>query len=395
MHKIIVVNSGSTSKKYALYHDDELQLSFHFEEHRGDPNKPFILNIKKEDSFCKDVAISGKDYEDAFGYAIDFLIDGSYLENKDEIDAVIFRIVAPGAYFASDRIINEEFLEKLDDIRERSPLHIEKMQSEFYQVSKKLNKTKMIGVSDSRFHKTMPKRATIYALPKEITSKYDIKRFGYHGISIAAIVDHIKEEKGQIPEKMIICHLGGGASITALKNGESIETSMGYSPLEGLPMSTRIGNIDIGAAIAMSELMDLDLSDLRKMMYKDCGLRGISGTSDDIRTLLVSVENGDEDAELALDKYAYEVKKIIGAYSAILGGLDWLVLAGTVGERSAPMRKRICNGLESLGIDIDENLNAMTVNDPGFINKPNSTVPVEIIYTNEVKQMIKRAVDLI
>lgn len=395
MQKIIIVNSGSTSKKYALYDGHDLVMSFHFEQDKNSKNGGYLLGLKKDKTFSKEVLVSTKDYEQAFDYAVNFLIENKYLSNKDEIDAVVFRIVAPGTYFTSDRIINSEFLERLEEIKNQSPLHINKMQEEFSQVAKSLKKTKMIGVSDSRFHKTMSENALKYALPKKISEEDDIKRFGYHGISVASIVSQIKKEKGQIPEKMIICHLGGGSSITALKNGESVENSMGYSPLEGLPMATRIGNIDVGAVLAIAEKNDLEWSELRDIMYNQSGLKGMSGYTDDIRDLLIGIEQNNPDAIFALEKYTYEVKKTIGAYVAILNGIDWLIFAGTVGERSHPTRKMICEDMEYFGIELDEHLNALTTNKPGFINVPNSNVPIEVMYTNEVDEMISRAIEMI
>ncbi len=395
MQKIIIVNSGSASKKYALYDGHILLVSFHFEENKNSGGKDYLLNLKKDNNFSKETSVSAEDYERAFDYSIDFLIENKYLENEEEIKGVVFRIVAPGSYFTSDRIINSEFLDKLEEIKDQSPLHITKMQEEFGQVSARLKNTKMIGVSDSRFHKTMPEKAAIYGLPTEITNDLEIRRYGYHGISVGSIVDQIKSQKGQVPEKMIICHLGGGSSITALKNGETIENSMGYSPLEGLPMATRVGNIDVGAILALAEKMDLEWSEIRDIMYNKSGLKGISNYSNDIRVLLSAGKEHENLSKLALEKYAYEIKKTIGSYVAILGGLDWLIFAGTVGERSAPIRQMICEELNCLGIEIDPKANILMTNGAGYINMPNAEIPIEIMYTNEVEEMIKRAIELI
>jgi acetate kinase len=393
MQKIIVVNSGSVSKKYALYEGPNLIMSFHFEENPG-PESDYILHLMKENSFNKDLLVNDLEFNDAFEYLLKFLKENSFIGGKDEIDAVVFRVVAPGDFFTSDRIINDEFLEKLDEIKEDTPMHIKKMQTEFNQVSDSLGKVKMIAVSDSRFHKTLPNKASVYALPKEISSELEIKKYGYHGISVSSVVGQLKKDKN-IPEKTIVCHLGGGSSITALKNGESVENSMGYSPLDGLPMSTRTGSMDVGIIVSLENKLDMDFPEIRDMSYYKSGLTGISGKTGDIRELIELESQGDKDAKLALDKFVYEIQKTIGAYTVVLGGLDALIFTGTIGERSSEIRKRVCKGLKSVGVVIDEKLNTTLGNSTGYINNPGSDVQVEVVYANEVEEMLKRALDLI
>ncbi len=339
--------------------------------------------------------ISDSDYKKAFGHFIESIIEQEKIKDKKEIRAAVFRVVAPGEYFTFDRVIDREFMKKLDSVHKQTPLHIEKMKDEFEQVQSKMRDIKIVAISDSRFHKTIPEVARIYAITKELSEKYDIKRFGYHGISIASISNRLKSVFGGIPERVIVCHLGGGASITALKNGESIETTMGYSPLEGLAMATRVGDIDPGALFTMMESMGLRLSKIRDFVYNKCGLYGISGGYDDIRVLLERAENGDYDSELALKYYAYHVQKQIGALAVALGGVDSLIFTGTIGERSYPMRERVCSGLRSLGIDIDSKLNTEEISGHKFINKPNSHVSVAIIETDEMGEMARRAMLLI
>jgi acetate kinase len=391
MSKIIIVNRGSTSKKYALFEDDQLLMSFHFEKTGND----FFLHQIKENEFEKETVVSSEEYEKAFDFTVDLLLKDSYINFDTDIDAVAFRIVAPGTFFASDRMIDEQFLEKLDEIREQAPMHIDKMHAEFSQVRDRLGQSVMFGISDSRFHQTMPNYASTYALPKKIIKDLDIKRFGYHGISVSSIVHKIKSQKKAIPENTIVCHLGGGASITALKNGESVETSMGYSPLEGLPMSTRIGNIDAGALISIADQRDLDMSEIRDMMYHKSGLLGLSNQTDDIRELLKLEKQEDPDGQLTLKKYIYEIQKYIGAYATILGGLDLLVFTGTVGERSIAVRNKICSDLGFLGINFDSNQNEKLEDSEGYINAPGSETSIEVIKTDESREMAIRAMDFI
>jgi acetate kinase len=390
MSKIIVVNSGSVSKKYALYEDENLLVSFHFE---NDTEK-FVLHKIKDRKFDEETIISESDFEQAFDYTVDFLLEHSYIKNDSEIDAVVFRVVAPGTYFTFDRVIDDEFLEKLSETREQSPLHVTKMFNEFNQVSDRLKKVKMIAVSDSRFHKTIPDFAAVYALPQNIREELDLKKFGYHGISLSSVVEKIKKDKKTIPEKIIICHLGGGSSITAIKNGESIDTTMGYSPIEGLPMSSRVGHVDPGIIIEMADKLDLELSEIRDIFYYKSGLKGLSNGYDDMRVLLKRKQQGDKNAILALDNFIYNIQKTIGGYYALLGGLDLLVFTGTIGERSFPVRKLICKKLSSLNIEINEKNNDL-LDGEGYINTPGSPVSVEVIYTDENKEMAIRASDLI
>jgi len=394
MEKIIIINSGSVSKKYALYEGSSLMLSFHFEENITDESD-YVLHLGKDNSFNKDILVDADEYENAFGYMIKLLLENSFIFENKEIKTVVFRVVAPGEYFTSDRIINSEFLEKLDEIHEEFPIHIKKMRQEFNQVSDTLDNVKMISISDSRFHKTLPPKAYTYALPKKISSELEIRKYGYHGISISSVVAQIKNDKADIPERVIVCHLGGGSSVTALKNGESVETSMGYSPLEGIPMSTRVGNIDVGAIISIENKMDMDFPEIRNIVYYESGLTGISGKTGDIRTLIELEKDGDNEAKLALDKFVYEIQKTIGAYITVLGGLDMIIFTGTIGERSVEIRKRVCRGLEFFGIELDEKLNSINDESFGYINKPYSDVLVEVVNSNEVEEMAKRALDLI
>ena len=198
------------------------------------------------------------------------------------------------------------------------------------------------------------------------------------------------EKKGDLPNKLIICHIGGGISIMAIKDGKSIETSMGFTPLEGMAMANRVGDIDAGAVIYLSEVLKLNGLKLRQYFNKKCGLLGISGgLSNDVRDLFTAEENNDAKATKALDLYAYKIQKQIGASFVALGGLDTLVFSGTVGERSYKMRKRICSGLESLGILIDSKINESIVGMDSVINSSESKVKVEVIKTEEMNQMAK------
>ncbi len=391
MDKIIIINSGSMSKKYALYEGDKKIATFHYEN----TETGYVLHERLGDAVARTTKISEKEYKHAFDHAVNLIVAQKKVSTEKDIKAAVFRVVAPGTYFTFDRVIDKEFVKNLEKAHEQTPLHIDKMKAEFDQVHARLPDVRIVAISDSRFHKSLPEYARIYAIPKQVREELDIYRFGYHGISVASVAHKIKEKTGLIPEKVIVCHLGGGSSVTALKNGQSLDTTMGYSPLEGLTMSTRVGDIDAGALLAITDMEHFNVQQVRDFVYYNCGIKGISNNSDDVRVLLAAADKGDHDSALALDNYAYHIQKYIGAYHVLLEGLDLLVFTGTIGERSNPMRTRICKGLSALGIEIDEKLNMQDVDGSLYINKPRTNVPVQIIETDEMGEMARRALEML
>lgn len=247
----------------------------------------------------------------------------------------------------------------------------------------------IIGVSDSAFHATIPEQAKLYAIPIEDSRRFGIRRFGYHGISVQSVIGRTAGLLGRMPEKVIVCHLGGGASITAVKNGQSIDTSMGFTPLEGLVMATRVGDIDAGTVLYLSEKLNKNQKELEAYFNNNCGLLGLSGKSDDIRELLVNEKNGDLDSKLALQIYVNRIKQYIGRMAAVLGGVDLLIFAGTVGERSFIMRERICDNLKFLGIELDEEMNNKSEGVEAEIGKTGGGTQILIVKTDEMEEIAK------
>jgi len=190
-----------------------------------------------------------------------------------------------------------------------------------------------------------------------------------------------------LPENLIVCHLGGGSSISAVKNGVSIENSMGYSPIEGVPMATRSGDLDPNSIFSIMDSENYDTKEMQDIIYKECGIKGISGLSSDTRVILSEANKGNKDADLALNYYAYKIKKLIGAYNVILGGLDAIVFTGTIGNRAAEVRRRICDGLEPIGLEIDQSKNKILIKDEGVISKENSKIKAYVLETAEMDQM--------
>jgi len=390
MQKIIIINSGSVSKKYALYEGQELLLSAHFEI----LPKEFQMHLKKGEIFSRSERISKEDFDRAFDYFIDLLIKGKIIEKEADIVGVAFRIVAPGITFQKDQIIDKNYLAKIDEVAENSLIHIKAMRDEMNQAIERLPKTTHFAISDSSFHITTPEYARRYAVSNKITEQVELYRYGYHGISVSSIVEHLKIEN-KLPARMIVCHLGGGASVSAVLNGQSLENSMGYTPLEGIPMSTRCGNVDAGAVLAMMDFEDYEPSEMKEILFYHSGLQAVSEISSDTRDLIEKMEAGNKKAALALDMYVHSIKKYIGAYVAILGGLDLIVFTATVGERSYKLREKICQNLEYLGIKLDSDLNKKLNEHEGYINQPGGEVSILIKKTDEMAEMARRTYKLL
>lgn len=384
MKKFFVANIGSGSKKYALYSDESRDFIAHFETEGGGFAVAFKAGGKEEKR-----PISINDYYNSTELAINELLSRGIITSKSDISAVGFRIVAPGIYFLKNRPIDEEYLKKLEEAKEGAPLHINPMLEELANLSRVLPGAPIIGVSDSAFHVTIPDRARFYAIPKEIAETSGIIRYGYHGISLASIIGKLSIA-GKIPEKIIICHLGSGSSIGAIKDGKSVDASMGFTPLEGIPMATRVGDIDPGALVYIMKKFGFDPSKLEEYLNTQCGLLGLSGQSDDLRVLIDLEKSGDKRAALAIDVLVYKIKKYIGAYAAALNGLDTLVFSGTIGERSFFLRSRVCRDMEALGIILDDEKNNNTISRDDFVQAASSKVKIAVMTTDEMGEIARQ-----
>ncbi len=390
MKKIFITNIGSESRKYALYQDGERVFFAHFEKEKD----KFIVELTSASSEKKEV--SPQEFENSAEYIITELLSRKLISDKNEISAIGFRVVAPGSYFLQNKIIDGEYLGKLEKAKEQASLHIDPMLAELKALGQVLPGIPVVGVSDSAFHGSLPACARFYGIPKKTAEELDVFRFGYHGISFESVIGKLKNiYSGNLPEKIIVCHLGGGSSITAIKGGKSIDTSMGFTPLEGVVMANRVGDIDAGAVIYLSKKFGYGPDEMENYLNTQCGLLGLSGKSNDVRELLEMEKNGDENAKLALGVMVYKIKKYIGTYFAALNGANVLVFSATIGERSAIMRARICAELESMGIILDDEKNNKTINIDGFIGKDESPVKIAIITTDEMGQMAKEVAKIV
>lgn len=375
--KYLIINIGSTSKKYGLYFDKSLALKIHLE----DRNPEYFSTVNGEEK-----KITKNEYE----RSIEYLLERAkgLIKDKKEIIAIGIRIVAPGIYFQKNRIIDKKFMSELKTASNIAPLHIKPTLKEINSLKKLFPKVKICGISDSEFHANIPDVSRYYSIPKEIASKFEILRYGYHGISVKAALLEVKKLMGNLPSRIILCHLGGGSSITAVKDGKSLDTSMGFTPLEGIMGSTRSGNIDV--LLGLYLIKKLKIKNPEEYFNTKCGLLGLSKTSGDLRDL---IKSKNEDSLLAIDIFANQIKKQIGAYHALLNGLDILIFTGGIGVGSVVARLKICKNLDSLGVVIDEKLNQE--NKHKSICASSSKVKILVIDSDEMGQILEDMLTLL
>jgi acetate kinase len=385
--KILVINCGSSSIKYLLYdlHDEEARTLA----------KGLVARIGETNSYLNHQA-RGKDlkiqlpvhsHRDGFALIVRYFLDKNYgvLEDISEISAVGHRTVHGGDYFIESVLIDEQVINKLEENVPLAPLHNPPNIIGIREAMQILPNIPHVAVFDTAFHQTMPKRSYLYALPYDYYATNKIRRYGFHGTSYRFVCQKTANLLGMSLErlKMIICHLGNGASVAAVSGGKSIDTSMGFTPLEGLIMGTRCGNIDAGVIFFLHRQLGLSIDSIDDLLNKESGLLGISGISNDLREITEKAKLGDGRCQLALEMFAYSIKKYIGAYSAALEGIDALVFTAGIGENSPIMRAMICEGMEFLGIELDEKINREVVGIQGVISKPGSKISVLVVPTNE------------
>ncbi len=322
--------------------------------------------------------------------------DNGVLKSMDEIAAVGHRVVHAGEKFASSVLINDEVMEALKECIEIAPLHNPPNIMGIEACREILPDVPMVGVFDTAFHQTMPKEAYIYPLPYEYYEKYKIRKYGFHGTSHKYVAQRAANMLHKPVEslKIITCHLGNGASITAVKNGKSIETSMGFTPLEGLAMGTRCGSIDPAISTFIMEKENIPCQAVNDILNKKSGVLGISGVSSDFRDIEEAASKGNERAQLALDIFNYRVRLTIGAYVAAMGGVDAIVFTAGLGENSASNRKEICNNLQYLGLYIDDAKNNIRGKE-AIISTDNSTVKAMVIPTDEELMIARDTVEIV
>lgn len=328
------------------------------------------------------------DHTAGIEYILGILTSPEYgpIENLDEIDAVGHRVTHGGEYFSNSTFISADALEKIEKCSDLAPLHNPANIKGIKAMESLVPGIKQVAVFDTAFHQTMPEHAYMYAIPHSLYRKYKIRRYGFHGTSHSFVAKRACEYLGKDynTQNIITCHLGNGASICAIEKGKSIDTSMGFTPIEGLIMGTRTGDLDIGAVNFIMDKEELQLKSVNTIFNKQSGMMGITGVSSDMREIQDAAwEQNNERAQLALDMYYYRIKKYIGAYTAALGHVDLLVFAGGIGENSPATRAGSCKGLQNMGIEIDAEKNDSIYGKEAIISSEDSKVQVVVTPTNE------------
>ena len=388
---ILVLNCGSSSVKYKLIEIKANKvLAEGGIEKIGLPDA-FIKFKFGNEKIQQDLDIN--DHVGAIKSILDNLTSKEYGCIKDfkEIDAVGHRVVHGGEKFNKSVLINDEVIAKIKECYGIAPLHNPVNMAGIDAINEVLPEVPQVGVFDTAFHQTMPAKSYMYALPYKYYAEDGVRRYGFHGTSHRYVSQRVCEFLGVEPKgkKIITCHVGNGGSITAVKDGKSIDTSMGLTPTEGLMMGTRCGDVDPGALIFLMDKHNLSSKDMLNIVNKESGLAGISGVSSDMREITAAAKQGNEKAILSLEMYEQRITKYVGAFAAEMGGVDIIVFTGGVGEHQSSTRANVCKPLRFIGVEIDDAANDANNGDEGIISTPNSAVKVVVIPTDEEYMIAK------
>jgi len=383
--KIFVVNCGSSSIKYQLIDmKDESVIAKGLVERVGIEGSVLTHTPAGKDKVRLESAIP--DHVDGIKKVLAALVDPNHgvIKSMDEIDAVGHRVVHGGEIFNESVVITDEVLKQIEDLSDMAPLHQPANVSGIRACQKLMPNTPQVAVFDTAFHQTMPPVAYMFGVKYEEYKDYGIRKYGFHGTShkyVSGVAAQLLK-KDIKDTKIITCHLGNGSSITAVDGGKSVDTSMGFTPLDGVLMGTRTGSIDPAVVPVLMQKKGLDAAGVDKYMNKECGVLGVSGVSSDFRDLEDAAAKGNERAQLALDMFCYQVKRYIGAYAAAMGGVDAIVFTAGVGENDIHTRQQVCAGLEFLGVKLDADRNNVR-GKVTEISAADSKVKVFLIPTNE------------
>ena len=384
--KILVLNCGSSSIKYALYDMDTKEVMTSGGAERVGLDGAFV-KVKLANGEKKQIMHDIPEHTEGVKFIFSLLTDPEIGVIKDlkEIDAVGHRMVHGGEKFNKSVLLTDEVLKVFEECSDLAPLHNPANLKGVKAVSELMPGLPQVGVFDTAFHQTMPDYAYMYAVPYELYEKYAIRRYGFHGTSHRYVAKRVCDFLGVNPEdkKIITCHIGNGASIAAVDGGKCVDTSMGLTPLEGVMMGTRSGDIDGGAVAFLQKKLGLDADGISDLLNKKSGVLGITELSSDMREVEAACEKGEPKAVLAMNMYNYRIKKYIGAYAAAMGGVDIIVFTAGVGENQWSTRQESCEGLEFLGVKIDKELNKGLRGVEKIISTEDSKVTVCIIPTDE------------
>ncbi len=393
--KILVINAGSSSLKYQLIDMDTEsvlckglceRITFSGGELTQKTADGRVLNVKQD----------MKDHTDAIQLVLNAMVDQKYgaIKSISEIGAVGHRVLHSGEDFKSSVVIDDEVIRICEKNAELGPLHMPGNIACIKSCKAVMPNVPMVAVFDTTFHSTMPAKAFMYGIPYSVYEQYKVRKYGFHGTSHKFVSEETIKLLGLQNGRIIVCHLGNGSSISAVKDGKCLDTSMGFTPLEGLVMGTRSGDIDPAASEYIRAKLNLTPEELVQYLNKKCGMLGVSELSSDMRDLESAINQGDEKAKLAVEVAAYRIKKYIGSYAAVLNGVDAIVFTGGIGEHSDLMRELVMKDMEYLGVDFDFEANKGRGDGVRFISKPQSKVKVLILPTNEELSIARETLQL-
>lgn len=384
--KILVLNCGSSSIKYALYNMDDKSVMTSGGAERVGLEGAFV-KVKMPDGTKKQIMHDISEHTEGVKFIFSLLTDPEIgvIKSLDEIDAVGHRMVHGGEKFNKSVVINDEVLKTFKECIDLAPLHNPANLKGVEAVSELMPGLPQVGVFDTAFHQTMPAQSYLYAIPYDLYKQYGVRRYGFHGTSHRYVSQRVCDFLGVKYEdkKIITCHIGNGGSIAAVENGRCVDTSMGLTPLEGLMMGTRSGDIDAGAVTFLQKKLSLDADGMSDLLNKKSGILGVTGISSDMREIEDAIEHGNERAKMGLDMYNYRIRKYIGAYAAAMGGCDIIVFTAGVGENQYSTREAACKGLEYMGVKLDVEKNKTIRGEEAVISTPDSKVTVCVIPTDE------------
>jgi len=394
--KILVINAGSSSLKYQLIDMDTEQavlkgicerITFKGGELTQKTADGKVLNVKQD----------MKDHTAAIELVLKAMVDPNYgaIKSTDEISAVGHRVLHSGEDFNSSVVIDDEVIRICEKNAELGPLHMPGNIACIKSCRKVMPGVPMVAVFDTTFHSTMPAKAYMYGIPYSVYDQYKVRKYGFHGTSHKFVSEETIKLLGKKDSKIIVCHLGNGSPISAVKDGKCLDTSMGFTPLEGLVMGTRSGDIDPAACEFIRAKLGLTPEELVQYLNKKCGMLGVSELSSDMRDLEKGINEGNEKAKLAVEVAAYRIKKYIGSYAATLNGVDAIVFTGGIGEHSDLMRRLVMEGMEYLGVDFDFEANKEHSDGVRVLSKPDSKVKVFILPTNEELSIARETKELV
>jgi acetate kinase len=384
--KILVLNCGSSSVKYKLIDMDTKEEMGSGAVEKIGMKGSFLKHVRRDG---QKVVLKGEilEHQLAVEYILGVLTSAKHgcIESLEEINAVGHRVVHGGEKFNSSVLITDEVIRKIEECIDIAPLHNPPNLAGINAINELLPNVPQVGVFDTAFHQTMPEHAYMYGIPYSLYTKYGIRRYGFHGTSHRYVSKRAADFLGldYNNSKIITAHIGNGASIAAILNGKSVDTSMGFTPIEGLMMGTRSGDVDLGVVTFLMEKEMIGSASVSTLFNKHSGVLGVSGVSSDMRDVESAIKEGNHRAKLAWDMYEYRILKYIGSYIAALNGVDAIIFTGGVGENQTSTRQFIANGLAYMGVEIDAELNAKSRGKEVLLSTPNSKVMFAVVPTDE------------